>query len=80
MRVRAEEILFGAGPGPEHSRTRPGGIGVALKTAASSTNARMQTNLPHIYAAGDCTGKHEIVHIAIQQGEIAAHNAPTRTG
>jgi len=34
----------------------------------------MQTTAPHIYAAGDCTCPHEIVHIAIQQGEIAAHN------
>ena len=35
----------------------------------------MRTNVPHIYAAGDVVGMHEIVHIAIQQGEIAAHNA-----
>ena len=28
----------------------------------------------HIFAAGDCTGPHEIVHIAIQQGETAIHN------
>ena len=34
----------------------------------------MQCSLPHIYAAGDCTGLHEIVHIAIQQGETAVHN------
>ena len=34
----------------------------------------MQTSAPHIYAAGDCTGPHEIVHLAVQQGEIAAHN------
>ena len=25
----------------------------------------------HIYAAGDCAGPHEIVHIAIKQGETA---------
>jgi pyruvate/2-oxoglutarate dehydrogenase complex dihydrolipoamide dehydrogenase (E3) component len=37
-------------------------------------NERMQTSAPHIYAAGDCTGPHEIVHLAVQQGEIAAHN------
>ena len=30
---------------------------------------------PHISAAGDCTGPHDVVHIAIQQGEIAAYNA-----
>jgi hypothetical protein len=34
----------------------------------------MQTSAPHIFAGGDCTGPHEIVHLAIQQGEIAVHN------
>jgi len=34
----------------------------------------MQTNVPHIYAAGDCAGPYEIVHIAVQQGEVAAYN------
>src|SRR5262249_5597599 len=34
----------------------------------------MQTTVRHIYAAGDCTGLHEIVHIAVQQGETAAHH------
>jgi pyruvate/2-oxoglutarate dehydrogenase complex dihydrolipoamide dehydrogenase (E3) component len=37
-------------------------------------NSKMQTSAPNIFAAGDCTGPHEIVHIAIQQAEIAAHN------
>ena len=31
--------------------------------------------MPHIYAAGDCSGPHEIVHVAIQQGELAARHA-----
>ncbi|MFM8364284.1 MAG: dihydrolipoyl dehydrogenase family protein [Verrucomicrobiota bacterium] len=33
------------------------------------------TSSPHIFAAGDVCGGLEVVHIAIQQGEIAAHNA-----
>jgi pyruvate/2-oxoglutarate dehydrogenase complex dihydrolipoamide dehydrogenase (E3) component len=39
------------------------------------TNRWQQTNVPHIYAAGDCAGPAEIVHIAIQQGELAARHA-----
>ncbi len=35
----------------------------------------MQTNQPRIFAVGDVNGLHEIVHIAIQQGEIAGWNA-----
>jgi pyruvate/2-oxoglutarate dehydrogenase complex dihydrolipoamide dehydrogenase (E3) component len=38
-------------------------------------NRWQQTSSPHIYAAGDCSGPAEIVHIAIQQGELAARHA-----
>ena len=31
--------------------------------------------MPSIYAAGDCAGPHEIVHIAVKQGETAALHA-----
>jgi pyruvate/2-oxoglutarate dehydrogenase complex dihydrolipoamide dehydrogenase (E3) component len=48
-------------------RTRPSGQIV--------TNRWQQTSTPHIYAAGDCAGPAEIVHIAIQQGELAARHA-----
>jgi pyruvate/2-oxoglutarate dehydrogenase complex dihydrolipoamide dehydrogenase (E3) component len=34
-----------------------------------------QTTQPHIFAAGDVAGPYEIVHIAIQQAEIATRNA-----
>ena len=34
-----------------------------------------RTSASHIYAAGDCSGPAEIVHIAIQQGELAARHA-----
>jgi pyruvate/2-oxoglutarate dehydrogenase complex dihydrolipoamide dehydrogenase (E3) component len=35
----------------------------------------MQTSQPHIFAAGDVCSPLDVVHIAIQQGEIAARNA-----
>jgi pyruvate/2-oxoglutarate dehydrogenase complex dihydrolipoamide dehydrogenase (E3) component len=48
-------------------KTRPNGQIV--------TNRWQQTSVPHIYAAGDCAGPHEIVHLAIAQGELAARHA-----
>ena len=39
------------------------------------TNPFQQTHISSIYAAGDCAGPHEIVHIAIKQGETAAKHA-----
>lgn len=61
----------------------PNTKGLDLKNASVDTgqkgeilvNGFQQTSQPHIYAAGDCIGLHEIVHIAIQQGEIAARHA-----
>ncbi len=44
-------------------------------TGHIATNRWQQTSAPHIYAAGDCAGPAEIVHIAIQQGELAARHA-----
>jgi pyruvate/2-oxoglutarate dehydrogenase complex dihydrolipoamide dehydrogenase (E3) component len=38
-------------------------------------NRWQQTSAPHIYAAGDCSGPAEIVHIAIQQAELAVRHA-----
>ena len=38
-------------------------------------NAHQQTSTPQIFAAGDCCGPYEVVHIAIEQGERAARNA-----
>jgi len=38
-------------------------------------NRWQQTSIPHIYAAGDCSGPAEIVHLAVQQGELAARHA-----
>jgi pyruvate/2-oxoglutarate dehydrogenase complex dihydrolipoamide dehydrogenase (E3) component len=75
VRARAEEILFALGRVPNIASLGLEGIGVRVEAGCVVTNEQMQTSLPHIYAAGDCTGLHEIVHIAIQQGEVAAHNA-----
>jgi dihydrolipoamide dehydrogenase len=74
IRVLADEIFFGLGRVPNTRSLGLAEIGVTLEGERVVTNAAMHTNLPHIYAAGDCTGPFEIVHIAIQQAEIAAHN------
>ncbi len=37
-------------------------------------NLSMQTAVSHIFGVGDVIGHHEVVHIAINQGELAARN------
>ncbi len=74
VQIEAEEILFALGRSANTSHLRLDKAGVTTDRGRILTNAQMQTSASHIYAAGDCTGPHEIVHIAIQQGEVAAHN------
>jgi pyruvate/2-oxoglutarate dehydrogenase complex dihydrolipoamide dehydrogenase (E3) component len=72
--VSAEEILFALGRVPNTAALGLAKAGVATAGGRIKSNDFMQTSAPHIYAAGDCTGPHEIVHLAVQQGEIAAYN------
>ncbi|TKI02268.1 dihydrolipoyl dehydrogenase [Martelella alba] len=45
---------------------------VELKRGAIVVNEFMQTNVPHIYAIGDCTGGYMLAHVAVEQGIVAA--------
>ena len=65
---------------------RPATDGLGLTAAGISTlpsghincNAMQQTSNPRVYASGDVAGPHEIVHVAILQGETAAKHATGR--
>jgi pyruvate/2-oxoglutarate dehydrogenase complex dihydrolipoamide dehydrogenase (E3) component len=61
----------------------PNIAGLTLEAAGVRTTAEgrvvvnrwQQTSRPHIYAAGDVCGPHDIVHLAVAQGELAARHA-----
>jgi pyruvate/2-oxoglutarate dehydrogenase complex dihydrolipoamide dehydrogenase (E3) component len=74
VEIKADAVLYALGRIPNVASLGLEKVGVRLEYTRIITNPRMETTVPHIYAVGDCTGLHEIVHIAIQQGEVAAHN------
>ena len=74
LKVKAEEIFFGLGRVPNTATLNLESAEVEADFGRIITNHEMQTTTSNIYAAGDCTGPYEIVHIAIQQGETAAQN------
>jgi dihydrolipoamide dehydrogenase len=74
LSVSAEEILFALGRIPNTASLNLENADVKTEKGRIIANRKMQTSAPHIFTAGDCTGPHEIVHIAIHQGEVAAHN------
>ncbi len=81
LRRTAERLFNALGREPN---TRPLALDAAGVLARPNgqiiTNEWQQTNVPHIYAAGDCSGPAEIVHVAIQQGELAARHAAAVAG
>jgi pyruvate/2-oxoglutarate dehydrogenase complex dihydrolipoamide dehydrogenase (E3) component len=75
--TRSAAHLFNAlGREPNTEPLNLGAAGVKTRPDGQIIiNRWQQTSAPHIYAAGDCSGPHEIVHTAILQGELAARHA-----
>ncbi len=71
--VSADEIFHGLGRRPF---TRELGLELAgvglLPSGHIRTDLHQRTDAAHIVAAGDCCGPNEIVHLAVQQGEVGA--------
>jgi pyruvate/2-oxoglutarate dehydrogenase complex dihydrolipoamide dehydrogenase (E3) component len=73
--IIVDEILYAMGRAPALEGLNLGHAGIELKNGKLRVNDEQATSAPHIFAAGDTVGPHEVVHIAIQQGELAARNA-----
>ena len=71
----ASTILQALGRKPNIDGLNLSAASVNVNQGRIEVDQEMRTNVPHIFAVGDVNGLHEIVHIAIEQGEIAAHNA-----
>jgi pyruvate/2-oxoglutarate dehydrogenase complex dihydrolipoamide dehydrogenase (E3) component len=48
---------------------------VEIQNGGIVVDDTMRTSQSHIFSVGDVNGRHEIVHIAVQEGEIAGWNA-----
>ncbi|WP_342349635.1 dihydrolipoyl dehydrogenase [uncultured Nitrospira sp.] len=74
-RVTATSILQALGRRPNIDGLNLDAAQVAHQTKSILVNKEMRTSQPHIFAVGDVNGGYEIVHIAIEEGEIAGWNA-----
>lgn len=73
--VEAEEILVALGRKPNIASLGLESAEIETRDGKIWTDDTMQTTQPHVFAAGDVCSRLEVVHVAIQQGEIAARNA-----
>ena len=70
-----DEILYAMGRAPALAGLKLENAGVKLKDGKMKVDGHLAASVPHIFGAGDAVGPHEVVHIGILQGEIAARNA-----
>ena len=75
LSVEAGIVLNALGRRPAVKGLHLEKAGVALEGPAICTDLEQRTTARHLFAAGDCCGPYEVVHIAITQGETAAKNA-----
>jgi pyruvate/2-oxoglutarate dehydrogenase complex dihydrolipoamide dehydrogenase (E3) component len=73
--VSGELVLNALGRVPNIAGLNLPSAGVAVDQGRVIVDGAMRTSQPHIFAAGDITNLYNIVHIAIQQGELAGWNA-----
>ena len=73
--VAAEKVVLAVGRQPDLAGLGTERIGLAQQKGALAVNDRLQTNIPHIYAAGDVTGGIMLAHLATAEGECAVSNA-----
>jgi pyruvate/2-oxoglutarate dehydrogenase complex dihydrolipoamide dehydrogenase (E3) component len=73
--IQADAILVAAGRKPNIEDLGLDAAGVSVTPRAIPTNARMKTNIPHIYACGDVNGQMPFTHVAGYEGGIALTNA-----
>lgn len=70
----AERILIAAGQKPNIAGLNLDKIGVSVNQRGIEVNEYLQTNLPHIYAAGDVVGDLMFTHTAHEHGSIVGNN------
>lgn len=72
--VEVDEVMLATGRAPNIEELRIEGIGLRRGPWGLEVDEHLRTNLPHIYACGDVTGKFLFSHVAEYQARIAAHN------
>lgn len=69
-----EIILVSVGRVPNTADLGLDNVGLHLEKGKIPVDGYQKTNIPNIYAAGDCTGGIMLAHAASYQGKIAAEN------
>jgi mercuric reductase len=72
--LRTDQLLVATGRIPNTENLNLAGIGVETSRGAIQVDGQLQTTVPGVYAAGDCTDQPQFVYVAAAGGSRAAVN------
>lgn len=73
--LRGDALLIATGRAPNVEALNLDGVGIKTgQGGVIAVNEHLQTSVPHIYAAGDCTDQPQFVYVAAAAGSRAAQN------
>lgn len=75
LEAQGQVVILATGRKPETATLGLEAAGVETERGFVKVDDELRTNVPHIYAIGDITGKQQLAHVATAQGVVAAHNA-----
>ncbi len=67
-----DKVLVAVGRRPRTSELRPESLGISMQGSFIKVDARRETDVPGIYAIGDCAGTPLLAHKAMKEGIVAA--------
>lgn len=73
--LKAEKVLCAVGRRAFTDTLSAEKVGIKTERGKILVNEYLETNIPGIYAIGDCVGQIMLAHTASAQGEVAAENA-----
>lgn len=74
-KVTSDKLLVALGRAPSVETLNLKAAGVEFSMKGIPVDEKMRTNVPHIYAVGDITGKYQFTHAAGYEGGIVIANA-----
>ncbi|MCZ6725662.1 MAG: dihydrolipoyl dehydrogenase [Thaumarchaeota archaeon] len=75
LKLEGEVVLLCMGRKPNITRLGLEIVGLKTNRDKIQVNSRMETNVPSIYAVGDCASTHLLAYTAAEEGIVAAQNA-----
>jgi len=73
--VESEALLVAVGRVANHNNLNLEKAGISYTKRGIEVNDRCKTNVSHIYAAGDVTGRYQFTHMSEHMAKVAASNA-----